>query len=228
MKSFSKNFLIAVKDYIFLLENKYPQKNILKLVGDRYKLNRTERAMLYRGITTRKNCSNRISKLLPELHINKNEIYIDTFNQLFTIRSYLEGKVVFIGNDGFLRDASEYHGKVARISILERSVELTLLYLKELSLTGLVFLIDKQITKYQLVSNVIKELALKSPVPIEVKVSESVDRILINTFTGIVATSDSQIIEKSKVKIFDLARQTLEFHFNPDFFNLAYLENKKS
>jgi len=46
----SDGFFQAVCDYRYLLGHGYPQKSILKLVGDRYALPSHERVMLYRGL----------------------------------------------------------------------------------------------------------------------------------------------------------------------------------
>ena len=215
------NFQKAVKDYIYFLEKKYPQKSILKLVGDRYKLAGTERAMLYRGITTFENCKKRSSKLIREKYHKEKELHIDTLNQVYTISSYLNGNIVFISNDGFLRDASEIHGKTTRTDLLERSIDLILQYSKSQKIKYIFFYIDQQVTKHEQVVEIINKKISNFKFSIKIEVSETVDRILIETETGIIATSDSQIIDKSKVKIFDLARNTLEFHFNPMFIDLS-------
>ena len=59
----SKVFTAAVADYQFLLDQKYPQKSVLKLVGDRYALSAIERSILYRGISARNDAEFRRSKL---------------------------------------------------------------------------------------------------------------------------------------------------------------------
>lgn len=53
--------------------------------------------------------------------------------------------------------------------------------------------------------------------------SDKVDQELKKISDGIMATSDSQIIEKSRVNIFDLLRYTLKYHFNPKITNLKTL-----
>jgi hypothetical protein len=49
----------------------------------------------------------------------------------------------------------------------------------------------------------------------------SADYILKRVENGLCATSDSAIIANSKVRVLDLARQTLVFHFNPIFTDLS-------
>ncbi|MCD4730306.1 MAG: DUF434 domain-containing protein, partial [Bacteroidales bacterium] len=87
---FSSDFGKATADYFSFLQKEYPQKAILKLVGDRYKLSRVERSMLYRGIAVEKENISRKSKLVKELPADS-MLVIDGLNQILAIASYLNG-----------------------------------------------------------------------------------------------------------------------------------------
>lgn len=218
---FSDDFVNAAQDYFDLLNKKYPQKTILELVGNRYKLSRTERSMLYRGVASESENKLRAEKLIDE-RLTKNKVLsIDGFNQLLTIASYLNGDKVFISTDGFMRDASEIHGKVFRSELLERSIDLIKVFLISMNLECTVIYIDKQLNDHDTIKDYI--LNASNSTKNDVVLSEQVDKELKSLSSGIIATSDSQIIEESKVKIFDLARYTLKFHFNPKITNLKTL-----
>ncbi len=219
--NFSKDFQTAVNDYLLLLNKQYPQKAILKLIGDRYALNSTERSMLYRGITSSKNAAKRAKKLIFEKNIKNQSIHIDGYNVLITIGSYLNGNVVFIGNDRYLRDASEIHGKIFRTELFERAVILILVYLEKLKVSEINFYLDQPVSfsgkLSQNINKIIKDYHLTG----KAEVYNSPDYILKNIKEGIVATSDSTIIDKAKVNIFDLARNTIFYHFNPNFIDMG-------
>jgi len=223
----SESFQPAIQDYILLLERKYSQKSILKLVGDRYKLNRTERSMLYHGIASNAENISRPRKLIHGNSIQNQLLYIDGFNQILTIASYLNGNLVYISTDNLLRDASEIHGKVFRKELLERSLNLILEYCNSLKLNNLILYIDKQVSNHKKLVETLSCISLSKSFIIEVKISNQVDLELKKLKDGIIATSDSQIIDKSKQKIFNLAYHTLKFHFNPNFFDLGSMINKK-
>ena len=53
----SIDFKQAVIDYLYLLEKLYPHKAILKIIGDRYRLSKTQRSILFRGITRKEAAS---------------------------------------------------------------------------------------------------------------------------------------------------------------------------
>ena len=219
--NFSKDFQTAVNDYLLLLDKKYPQKAILKLIGDRYALNGTERSMLYRGITTSKNAEKRAKKLISEKNIINQPIHIDGYNVLITIGSYLNGNLVFIGNDRYLRDASEIHGKIFRTELFERAVILILVYLEKLKVSEINFYLDQPVSfsgkLSQKINKIIKDYYLTG----KAEVYNSPDYILKNIEEGFVATTDSTIIDKAKLNIFDIAQNTIKYHFNPNFIDMG-------
>ena len=121
---------ISVCDYRYLLEHEYPQKSILKLVGDRYALPSHERVMLYRGLAGKQQVKVRQQKFISDIPAHA-EVTLDGFNVCRTLGSYLNGNPVFVGQDGYLRDVSELHRKKLKWEVLERSVTLILGFLRE-------------------------------------------------------------------------------------------------
>jgi len=224
---FAEGFNNAIHDYYELLKNKYPQKSILKLVGDRYKLSGTERSMLYRGVSTDGENKFRSRKLIFEKLVQNQVLHVDGFNQILTIASYLNGSQVFISTDHLLRDASEIHGKIFRTELLERSVNYIFEYCGSLKLNQLIFYIDQQVSDHKKLFEVLSNRSSEYNFDNELIISDKVDERLKELTTGIIATSDSQIINKSKQKIFDLAFHTLKFHFSPNFLDLNSLVIKK-
>jgi hypothetical protein len=220
MFTFSNNFPFAAKDYAVFLAKNYPKQNILKLVGDRYKLTGIERAMLYRGITTPMKSNLRMGKLAGEKELKNIIIHIDTYNQLVTIGSYLHGRVVFISNDGYLRDASELHGNANEAVLPMRSAELVMAFLVKMGIAGAVFYIDSQVNENESFCKSLEKLLIDFRLETEIIVSENVDKELIHKTEGLICSSDSTIIDRAGLNIFDLARATLEYHFWPKFFDL--------
>lgn len=216
----SKKFTDAVNDYEAFLTKDYPQKAILKLVGDRYKLSGTERAMLFSGVTSKENAEKRFHKLINETEINGEIIQIDALNQLLTISAYLLGRPVFLCMDGFLRDASELHGKAIEALLPIRAFEIVMAYLLKIESSGITFYFDSQVNGCKEYCEMIIRKLPDFIIQPEIILSSSVDKDLIDQPEGILCTSDSAIIDKSQLNLFDLARNTLEYHFWPEFFDL--------
>ncbi|MCK5822873.1 MAG: DUF434 domain-containing protein [Bacteroidales bacterium] len=218
------NFKNAINDYIYLLEKKYPQKAILKLIGDKYLLSSVERTILFRGITTKNKIISRSTKLASENELFNQTIHVDCYNTLITIGSYLNGSTVFIGNDNFLRDASEIHGKIFRTELYEKSLSLIFYYLKTKNVSNILFYLDKPVSYSGKLCSDINDLLNKEKINGKAQTCESPDFILKNIDFGFCSTSDSIIIDNSNVKIFDLSRKTIEFHYKPKFLDLTKME----
>jgi len=218
----SKDFNSAIKIYKSLLEKGFPQKAILKLVGDRYRLSSTERTMLFRGVCIGEYVKHRKSKLALVKDLKNNAIHIDGYNVLITIGSYLNGSQLFIGNDNFLRDAAEIHGKAFRKALFNRSLLLIFEYLKKQKVSEIHFYLDKPVSNSGQLASKINEYMKLNNIPGSAQTVNSPYYILKETKKGIIATSDSSIVDNSNVSVLDLARKVLSFNFKPQFLVIGY------
>ena len=212
-------FIKAARDFAYLMNQQYPRKTILKLVGDRYLLNTYQRILLNRGIFRNEEIRLRIQKTITD--IDDREIWIDTYNVLFTVSNYLLGRIVFISNDRFLRDAGEVHGKLHKEPVFERAINLTMSYLKQKGPSGIRFLLDKPIShSAELAGRLRANLALDE-IPGDAQIDKNPDAVLIRQNSGIVATSDSDILDQTELPIVDLAHLVLSESFSLDLPDLG-------
>lgn len=221
----SQDFKSAYTDYLELLTKKYPQKTILKLVGDRYKLSGAERTILFRGVSPIEVSAKRKKKFTNLIALQTSSLHIDGLNQIWTIATYLSGGLVFIATDGFLRDTSEIHGKSIKINLVDKSIKILLKFLKIIQDCYFEIYVDEQVNNSHEIISKLKSFAEKESLPVKCNFSKVVDFKLKNLTSGFLATSDSQIIDNSKVPIIDLARFCLEKEFNPYFFNIKSVSN---
>lgn len=218
---FTENFKEAIKDYALLLNKKYPEKSIYELISTRYSLSHFERSMLYRGITTDERAEKRKSRILTSKKLSKEVLHIDLFNVLYTLAAYLRGFPVFISNDSLLRDASESHGSGEWEVHLDKGLDLLLKSLDRLKIHKAVIYIDNPLEYGREISGKLTEIAKRSKPEFEIIADQSPDHLIREAKTGIIATSDSTIIDKSALPVFDLPRVVLEFHFEPKFMRLG-------
>lgn len=211
------NFKYAKRDYLCLLEKNYPQKGIIKLIGNRYALSGTERTMLYRGITTDENCRNRKNKIALVKGVKGNPLFVDGYNVMITIGNYLNGNTVFISNDNFLRDAAEMHGKIFRKVLMDKVLDLLLEDLKYLKISNCVIYFDKPVSRSGELASKVSDTMIKTGIPGHAQTADSPDYMLKQATEGFIATSDSSIIDKSPLKTFDLARHVISRNFRPSF-----------
>jgi hypothetical protein len=221
--NFTEDFNQALQDYVLLLEKKYPQKTILELVSTRYNLNHFERSMLYRGISRADKAETRRTKLVKEETIKDTAIHIDLYNALFTIAAYLRGYPVYLANDGILRDASESHGCSDWIGHLEKGLELMIHCLDRVRPAKAIFYIDNLMEHCRKVVEKIHEHCRECGIDHEIILHDSPDHLLDKATGGILASSDSTVIDRSVLPVMDLPRAVLEFHFDPKFIDLSFL-----
>ncbi|MFW6363298.1 MAG: DUF434 domain-containing protein [Spirochaeta sp.] len=211
-------FSQAVQDYRYLRDRGYPVDPALQLVGDRYRLTRITRMVLYRGVSSADADSRRMSRRLDSLPPAV-KLSIDGYNVLLTIANYLLGRPVFICSDGFLRDVGAgysraSHKSPAFLRAEQLMVEWALLQIKESggSPPQLRILLDRQVSH-----SGVTAARLRSRAPdAEVICVGDVDAKL-KTESGVIATSDSAVIDQAAGKVIDAARHILEAWFSPEF-----------
>ncbi len=213
-----EEFKIAINDYLFLLNKGYPQKASLKLVGDRYRLRGEERSALFRGVMPDSYRQMREIKRVDKVP-NGGLLSVDGFNVLRTVASYFLGRPVYIAMDGFLRDASELHGKPLTLEVREKALRLVLDTIKEKSVET-VFWLDSPVSysgeTAKMINEVLEEYGIKG----QALTVHSADFELKKTEKGVIATADSAVIESSHVPVVDLAQLTIFKNFNPDLLDL--------
>ena len=215
---FSDGFFRAVCDYRYLLERDYSQKAMLKLVGDRYQLASFERVMLYRGLAKNEDVILRRKKTMHRFPSHA-EVFVDGFNVCRTVGSYLNGNPVFVGLDGFLRDVSELHRKKLKWEILEKSVELTLDYLKGKEVSFVRFYFDTPISHSGKMCEMVRQKMKAAGLAGEAFTDFSPDHKLAEQAQGIVCTADSNIIDCTRTVVFDLPQHLLQEKFSARIFS---------
>lgn len=222
-----ERFIRAINDYSYLTEKGYPAKGFLMLVGNRYSLSSIQRTMLYRGIASTESSNQRKKKLISPEEIKTQSLYIDGFNILTTIASYLLGKVLFISSDNVLRDASDLRGKLSFDIKMEEAFVLLDNYLLRFQGEKHIYL-DEKVSFCQEVVHKFSEISKANHTyKIKFHISQTVDNDLSSIENGLIVTSDSQIIDKSVCGIFDLPHYLLLENFQPDFLDLDKLINRK-
>jgi len=216
-------FIHAAHDYLYFLERGYPQGTILKITGDRYKLSNVERSALYRGISVRSEAQKRKERLTDPSLVKGNILHIDGFNIVLTIGSYLNGNLVFICNDSIIRDASEIHGKAFREHLINKALLLLFSYLHYLRPGIVNFYWDSPVSHSGQISHKVNELLAYYRFDGHSATFQSPDFQLKSVTEGILATSDTGIIDRCKQSIFDLSGHVLKYHYNKDLKDIRTL-----
>lgn len=218
----TENFKLALHDYFYLADRGYPERGFLKLVGDHYSLSDHQRTILYRGITSRELAKSRQFRLCTFSETKTQKFFIDGFNVLLTIASYLQGMPVFVAMDGFLRDASKFRGRFPKSEIIKNSLQKLIQTPGFENQEKLHFIFDKSAKILFDWDQIFQNNNLIDRNSLKISFCEKVDKTLILQSEGIVCTSDTEIIDKTPSKIFDLPRHVLIQHYSPLIIDLSF------
>ena len=216
---FTDNFRQAIRDFSYLIENEYPRKAVLKLIGDRYLLNKAQRTLLNRGIMRKRDAIERFKKTIH--NIKGCRLIIDTYNVLLIISNYLLGRIVFISTDGFIRDAGETHGKINRDKVFMKSVEYLMEYLVAEKPSEIIFYIDNPVSYSGDLAENLREYLRGKKLKGNAIAVNNPDKELIMQKEGIIATSDSEILNGTECRICDLAAMVLNSRFQLQLIDLG-------
>jgi hypothetical protein len=208
------SFREAIEDYRYLKNRRYPDKAALKLVSDHHRLSSVLRNCLFRAVFPSADCQSRRSKLAAAREVAGQLLGVDWYNVLITVESYLKGFPVFLSDDGLMRDASGIHGSYKPGKVTEKGIGEILSALAVLKPSGIEIFLDSPISHSGDMAEKLRgRLAGYVAAPCRVSVFPSADYPL-KSFNGIVATSDSSIIDRQQVRqVFDLARFVVESSF---------------
>jgi len=193
----------AAQDFRYLLNRRYPRKAALELVGNRYGLTFDERHLLHRGVFSSKDSQARRKKRIPIKEIRNKDLAIDGHNVLITIEAGLSGRPLVLGDDGYVRDISGLSGSFKKTKRTEEAVQFIIRTLKEWKPRQTLFLLDAPISMSGRLAEEIRDRLKRENLLGDAMAVKVPEKILIG-FPGIVATSDTDIIDRSK-KVLDLA-----------------------
>lgn len=206
----------AAADYLFLLNRGYPENPAVRLIGDRYRLSREERIMLFRGLSPTKKAEERRKKLVPEPC--SREIHVDGYNVFFTILNYRQGKRVFLSSDGFLRDAGGVHGRISDQTLLREILRGVIFFLRERNVETVRIYLDAPVSRSGEHGALIRQLLPAAGLAGSPVLCDSADYCLKAARPACASTSDSGIIDALGCGIYDLARSFLEIRYDAEFF----------
>lgn len=207
----------AASDYRWLLDRGYPTPGSLKLVGDRFRLSREERQMLFRGVDAYDAAEARRRRLVDAPAVDGMRLGVDAHNVLLTIANYLRGVPVFEANDGLLRDIGSVHGNVHNDEIISRAIELTGSFLITLVPSSVDLCFDAPVSHSRDHARRLTEVLGAAGVSVQLYLVPSADAALRDRSPDVLATSDSVLINAVASPVFDLARYCLREAYDARF-----------
>jgi hypothetical protein len=199
----SKDLQKAAKDFRYLLNRGYPRKAALELVGNRYGLTFDERHLLHRGVFSEIDSEARQERIVSPEAINNKDLAVDGHNVLITVEAGLSGRPLILADDGFVRDISGLSGSFKKTEVTEKALQWIVALLKKWGPRHTLFLFDAPISKSGILAKELRTLLKKENLPGDALAMKVPEKTLIG-FQGVIATSDTAIIDRSE-KVIDLA-----------------------
>lgn len=190
-----------VHDLRFLLDRGYNRGSAIKIVADKYRLAKKERNFLLRAIFSKKEAGEHKKRLTT--NVRGKDIIVDGYNVLITVESFLDGKELFISDDGLVRDVSATFGNYRISSATPRAIERVLKAIFALNVKSATFIFDSQVSFSGRLCKMIREKMEEMGIEGDALTSENADYTIIKS-EKIVCTSDRAIIKKAE-KVLDLA-----------------------
>ncbi len=209
----------ACRDYAFLMDRHYPEKGALKLAGDRYRMTRDQRTLMYRGISAADVSAARQKRIITRvegLHAG-----IDAYNVLFSLLSYRLGRPVFLSTDGLFRDAGNVHGRLKDDDIFMDCMELLASWLAAAKPAKAGIFFDSPVSHSEHHARLLEEKLVHSGMNYSCSVIHSADFALRHNAFDVLATSDTGIIDSVSTALVDIPRQILENTYHVVLLNLA-------
>ncbi|NVM03210.1 MAG: DUF434 domain-containing protein [Candidatus Helarchaeota archaeon] len=193
----------AANDLQYLLNRGYNKKSALKLVGDRYILDKNERHILFRAIFSENEIKNRDKKKLSQDQLKDRILSIDGYNVLITLETMLNNKILINAADSFFRDASKISKRYKKSKKTDLAIKLMFEKLVKLAPKYIYIFFDKPISKSGEFSALINEKISEFKLKGIAKAVNSPDHEIIKQGETVIS-ADSLLLDKGKT-IFDLA-----------------------
>jgi hypothetical protein len=214
-----KNFKVGVlqeaaKDFRYLLNRGYTRKAALELVGNHYQLFSDERHLLHRGVFSNHDSRQRRQKTISLKEIRNKDLAIDGYNAVITIEAGLSKRPLILGDDGYVRDISGLSASFKKTETTERAIQLIFDALRKMKPCKTLFLFDSPISRSGTLAQEVRSLMEKEGLSGDARAIKVPEKILIG-FPGVVATSDTAIIDQSK-EVVDLAGHIIRKRIEPE------------
>jgi hypothetical protein len=164
--------------------------------------------VLHRGVFSDRDSQSRRKKKISLKAIRNKDLAIDGYNVIITLEAGHSGRPLVLGDDAFFRDISGLSGSFRRTEKTEKALEWIFDVIKEGRPRHTLFLFDAPISKSGRLAEEVRDRMHQEGIPGDARAINVPEKILIG-FQGVVATSDTAIIDQSE-EVVDLAGEILK------------------
>jgi len=182
----------AQEELRFLLDRGYPIKSAMTFVGNHHQLTVRQALAVTRATSSRASLELRQKKRLAPEALAGRTVYIDGFNLIITLEVALSDGMLFVGQDGCIRDLAELRGSYRLIPQTSKAIELIHDALTKLNAGKAVIYLDQPVSNSGRLKEKIYEI--NWPISVDVEIVRSPDALLKKL--PCVVTGDSVILDE--------------------------------
>jgi hypothetical protein len=191
----------AAYDLKFLLNRGYRKKVAITLVANKYLLDKNGRNYLVRKVFSDEKSKERTAKIVDIHNINNETIFIDGYNVLISVETICKQEYdsLILCDDGILRDVKAVFGKYKATSTTDTALNHIIKVFSTYNPACIYFLYDSPVSKSGELANHTDNLIKTNGLNGAAVTHNNVDFELVKLskdYGGIVATSDSVVIDK--------------------------------
>lgn len=195
--------ITAADDYRCLLSRGYPPASALQFVGNHFQLRRDERDFLFRGVCSPAQAGTRKAKTVVPQEIKGSRLVIDGYNCLITLENAMNGRMMILGDDGFVRDTARIFRKFRSSELTRNAWWLIMSVLTDFSPSVILTFLDSSMSgSGELAARINRWLHDSGLAGRCITVRRSEKKLA--DLKGIKVSADSVIIDSSS-RVFDLA-----------------------
>jgi len=185
--------LLALNDMHYLLTKDYPARATLALVSNRYRLRQRQMLALQGMACSAKDIENRKLKEVAADHIQGKTIYLDGFNVVIILETFLSGGFIFKGLDGCYRDISSVHGSYKRVRQTEDVLITIGKALHGLGVERVIWIFDAPVSNSGRIKTLCYEIATAHGFAWDVYLDNAPDKFLIAE-KRLIVSSDAWVL----------------------------------
>lgn len=198
----------ATRDLSWLLSRGYASPSALKIVGDRYLLDRRQRVAVARCACDDAAKDRRQKHQVTAADLVGQEIWIDGYNVLTSVESAIAGGVILHARDGCYRDMASMHGTYRSVAETIPAIQIVGEAIASWHVARCHWLLDQPVSNSGRLKATIRTIAEEHNWNYAVELCPAPDRVLCSC-EHIVASADSQIIDRAD-RWFNLARAIID------------------
>ena len=200
-----KKLTAAQRELQFLLNQGYPMQSAVAFVGGHHQLTARQRLALTRTTSPGLALARRRNKELRPEDLANRPMYIDGLNLIITLEVTLCDGMLFVAQDGAIRDLAELRGSYRLIPQTEIAIAMLRAALGSLAVSEAVIFLDAPVSNSGRLKTKINEQAW--PMPLKVELAPNPDTELVGLER--VVSSDSIVLDRC-ASWFNLAAWILE------------------